>query len=403
VCFEQALAALEHLPEGREKIEQAIDIRFALRNSHTPIGEFGRVFDILREAEALAEGLDDQRRMAWVYTYRTQNSWTMGNPDHAVESGRRAITIATELGDFPLQVATNFFSGLAYNALGDYLRAKDSFRNIVKSLKGDLMYEHLGLSALPSVLSRAWLAWSLAECGEFAEGNAQAEEAVQTAETVNQPYSLSAAYLGIGLVFLYKGDFHMAIPAFERSLAITQEANIPGRLPWIASYLGYAHALSGRIEEGLPLFQQAIEQADCMRMMVDHSHRISCLGEAHLLAGRVDESLSLGERALDLSREHKERGHEAWALRLLGEIHSHPDSLDALKAEENYRASLTLAEELGMRPLQAHCRKGFGALYGRTGRGEKGREELTAAMDMYREMEMTFWLEKAEEALAGRS
>jgi hypothetical protein len=54
-----------------------------------------------------------------------------------------------------------------------------------------------------------------------------------------------------------------------------------------------------------------------------------------------------------------------------------------------------------MRPLQAHCRKGLGALYGRTGREENGRTEFTAAMDMYRDMEMTFWLEKAEEVLHG--
>ncbi len=42
----------------------------------------------------------------------------------------------------------------------------------------------------------------------------------------------------------------------------------------------------------------------------------------------------------------------------------------------------------------------LGALYGRTGREEKGREELTAAMDMYREMEMTFFLNQAEKAMA---
>ena len=54
-----------------------------------------------------------------------------------------------------------------------------------------------------------------------------------------------------------------------------------------------------------------------------------------------------------------------------------------------------------MRPLIAHCRKGLGALYGRTGREEKARAELTAATGMYREMEMTFWLEKAEAALHG--
>ncbi len=121
--------------------------------------------------------------------------------------------------------------------------------------------------------------------------------------------------------------------------------------------------------------------------------------EACLLAGRAEEAADLAARALFDSRESKGRGVEAWTLRLLGEIHSHPDALDAEKAEENYRQALTLAEELGMRPLIAHCRKGLGTLYGRTGREEKGREELTAAMDMYRDMEMTFWLGKAEEAM----
>ncbi len=123
-------------------------------------------------------------------------------------------------------------------------------------------------------------------------------------------------------------------------------------------------------------------------------------GEAYLLSGRVEEAIPLAQEALDLSREHKERGHEAWTLRLHGEIHSHSDSLDPEKAEDHYRQALALAEELGMRPLVAHCRKGLGALYGRTGQEDEARTELTAAMDMYREMEMTFWLEKAEEALA---
>ena len=39
-CFEQALVALEHLPETRETLEQAIDLRFDLRTSLLPLGEF---------------------------------------------------------------------------------------------------------------------------------------------------------------------------------------------------------------------------------------------------------------------------------------------------------------------------------------------------------------------------
>ena len=147
--------------------------------------------------------------------------------------------------------------------------------------------------------------------------------------------------------------------------------------------------------------QQAIEKSESMGLMCHFSLRVANLSRTHLLAGKVGEAIPLAHRALDLSREHKERGHEAWALRLLGEIHSHPEALDPKKAEDHYRQALALAEELGMRPLTAHCRKGLGALYGGTGREEKARAELTTAIDMYREMEMTCWLEKAETALAG--
>ena len=165
--------------------------------------------------------------------------------------------------------------------------------------------------------------------------------------------------------------------------------------------MGYAHALEGHYSEADPLF----EKSDAMASEVhnkgfDFNLLNAWRGETYLLAGRAEEAADLAARALRDSREHNERGSEVWSLRLLGEIHSHPDALDSEKAEENYRQALAPATELGMRPLIAHCRKGLGALYVRTGREEKGKEELTAAMEMYRAMEMTFWLEKAEKALA---
>ena len=53
-----------------------------------------------------------------------------------------------------------------------------------------------------------------------------------------------------------------------------------------------------------------------------------------------------------------------------------------------------------MRPLQAHCHRGLGMLYARTGQREQARTELTTAIALYRAMEMTFWLPQAEAALA---
>ena len=74
-------------------------------------------------------------------------------------------------------------------------------------------------------------------------------------------------------------------------------------------------------------------------------------------------------------------------------------TVERAQAAAHYRQALTLAEKLGMRPLQAHCHLGLGALYANLGRPEQARPELTAAIDLYRAMQMPFWLPQAEAAL----
>jgi tetratricopeptide (TPR) repeat protein len=157
----------------------------------------------------------------------------------------------------------------------------------------------------------------------------------------------------------------------------------------VASTLGVAHALSGRVTEGLPLLEQAASTGS-------RSHRFARLSEAYLLAGRVEDALESAQRALDLSRDYKQRGYYAHALRLVGEIAAWRNPPERDQAPTHYRQALALAEELGMRPLVAHCHLGLGKLYRRTGKHEQAQEPLTTATTMYREMDMQFWLEKVK-------
>jgi tetratricopeptide (TPR) repeat protein len=174
----------------------------------------------------------------------------------------------------------------------------------------------------------------------------------------------------------------------------------PALLPPVASPLGLAYVLSGRVAEGLPLLEQAVERAVSTGFMPYVLRGLAALGAAYLLAGRPDEAMPLAQRALEHARQYNERGNEAWALRLLGEIWGHRDPPEGQQAEDHYRQALALAEELGMRPLQAHCYLGLGTLYTKIGRWEQARGELSAAIELYRAMEMTFWLPQAEVALA---
>ena len=119
-----------------------------------------------------------------------------------------------------------------------------------------------------------------------------------------------------------------------------------------------------------------------------------------MLAGRLEEAQALAERALALARAHQERGNQAYALRLLGDIAARRDPPEGEPAVAHYQQALTLADALGMRPLQAHCRRGLGTLYARRGQWEQARPELGAALDLYQAMAMTFWLPQVEAVLA---
>jgi tetratricopeptide (TPR) repeat protein len=168
----------------------------------------------------------------------------------------------------------------------------------------------------------------------------------------------------------------------------------------MAAALGTAYTLDGRVADAVPLLTQATEQSIATEMIAFQAPCDLSLGEAQLLAGRVEEAHTLAERALAHGREHQERGNEAYALRLLGDIAARHELSAVEQAETCYQQALALADELGMRPLLAHCHLGLGTLYLKIGRPEQARAELAAAIALYRAMEMTFWLPKAEAALA---
>jgi tetratricopeptide (TPR) repeat protein len=362
-----------------------------------PLGERRRILDYLREAETLAEALGDRCRLGQVSARMTEYFTAMGDHDRAIASGQQTLALAAELGDFALQVMANQRLGRAYLMLGDYRQATDILKRNVASLEGELRWERFGQLSPPSVLSRSWLVRCLAERGEFAEGIAHGESGLRIAEAVDQPYGLSHICQGVGMLYLRKGELHQAIPVLERSLVRCNVANAPDLYRINASLLGHTYALSGRVAEGVPLLEQAVELATSLGQVTPLN--LTRLGECYLLAGRSEDTSDLAGRALALSRERNERGHQAWALRLLGEIAAHREPPDAEGAERHYREALALAEELGMRPLVAHCHCGLGILYAMLGRPEEARAELTAATELYRALEMTFRLTRAAAAL----
>jgi tetratricopeptide (TPR) repeat protein len=274
----------------------------------------------------------------------------MGAYDQAIAAAQRALALATIGGDIVLQALANQYLGRAYHAQGDYRRAIDCFEQTVAALEGARRLERFGQVILPTVLSRAYLARFHAELGMFAEGHPLVEEGLRIAQAADHPLSLMVASWSGGLLALRQGDLARVLPRLERAVSMCQDADHQTFFPLMAAILGAAYTLSGRIADAVPLLTQAMEQTTATEMAGFQALCRLPLSEAQLVAG------------------------------LLEEAH-------------------TLAEALGMRPLQAHCHRVLGTLYTMTGQREQARAELSTAIEMYRAMEMTFWLPEAERAL----
>jgi tetratricopeptide (TPR) repeat protein len=252
------------------------------------------------------------------------------------------------------------------------------------------------MTGLPSVFSRVWLALCLAEQGEFGEGVALGEEALRIAEAGDPGFSLVIGCAGLGNVCVARGDFDRAIAVLERGLSREPDEPSTRARPFVASALGAAYAHAGRLAEALPLLEEAVERAATMKLKANQSIRLVRLAEGHVRAGRPESAFPLAAQALDLAQEHRERGHEAHAIRLLASIEVEREAPALDRAEEGYRKALALAEHLGMRPLQGHCHLGLGRLHRRKGDAESAASAVAAARDLYSEMDMTFWLHETE-------
>jgi tetratricopeptide (TPR) repeat protein len=398
--YEQALAALAHLPSHRDLQEQAIDLQLDLRTARAVLGQHARILHDLHTAATLAEALDDPRRLGRIAVYMADCFTAVSQYTNAIASGQRALALAAASGDSGTQIWAQNYLGLVYFIQGNYRQAIDAFRRTIAALEGEQQYERSGQNVPPAVFARTFLSLCLAEMGTFVEGRAVGDAVLRMAEVINHPVSLVSAYRGIGQLAFRQGNLPQALVVLERAASLCEDAELPFHFSLLAPALGAAYVLCGRMDEAMQLLERMLEQTVVSGRISGQLSLLSALGEAHLRAGRLEEARTLAIRAREHACTYQERGHEAYILRLLGEIAAHRDPTEVAEATAHYQQALALAEELGMRPLQAHCHRGLGTLYATSGQPELARAALSTAIELYRDMEMTFWLPETEVALA---
>ena len=385
--LEQALTTLEKLPESRQTLEQAIDLRVELRRALVPLGAWQRIVDDLREAALRAEALDDQRRRGEVSAYLCHSLFMTGRLTEAIVFGEDARARGESLADVSLRMLANLYLGATSFAVGDYRRAEDLLRTLLSLREGEVDRDF-------AVTARNYLTLVSADLGTFDEGQAHGEEALRLVEALELSPTTAVVACGfLGMLHSARGkDFEQAVRLLERGVAVSREWNMTYFEAVNSGSLGYVYVLMGRTADGIPLLENALRGVEATKSRFALSFYVRYLSEAYAFAGQLEDALTLASRALTLARERGECGGEAKALRLLGDVAARRDCPE--EAERYYRDALALAEGLGMRPLVAHCHAGLWPLCVRAGKREEASRHETAATTMYREMGMTYWLDK---------
>jgi class 3 adenylate cyclase/tetratricopeptide (TPR) repeat protein len=393
-CFERALDILKSLPESQAAMEQAFDIRLELRPVLRQLGEVRQMLEHLRDAEALADRLRDDGRSGRVCAFLTTVLSTLNELDEALVTGSRALEVAQRLGDLRLRIISTGHLEQAHYYRGEYEQVVELATENLAVLPADWAHEYFGTAVPPSVFGRGWLIMSLAELGRFAEAAKYEAETIRLAEPTQHAHTMGWAYLAASMLHLLQGHWaqaHLLVEHVRRSVdiavllpwAITSSA-------WALAHMGEHSEASRRVREAEPLLE-----GQTVRGIVGHrSWGYYATSHACLLLGRLEEARRLGARAFESSQSQP--GFRAHALSLLGDLAAHPDRFDAENGEAYYREALALAQLHRMRPLAAYCHFGLGKLYRSTGKPEHSRENLAAAMTMYREMNMGFWLEQGK-------
>ena len=400
--FDQAVAALGHLPERRELLEQAIDIQFDLRNALWPLAEFRRVFDCLKRAEQLATTLGDQRRLAMAFALLTPMFSTRDDRAQGIEYGRRALDIGAALGDTTVQVVASLYLAMAYVTLGNYSQGDEVRPEEHRPAPAGTCAARALRPARPARPA------GHSSPGAPALGPRRARRvrarrspcsrracASPRRSTIPTPQTFLA--LGEGILRVRQGDLPRAVSTLERSLALCRHWKLAALFDVIAGHLGAAYTLAGRRAEAIPLLEEALAR--------EHRHWLEPVPVAgdwpRPIYGRGGSGRATSRRSgpSTLARQRGQRGYEAWIRWLLGEIAAQTDAADAPdcprpRSTTGRRSPSPPSSGCGRWPPTAI----WASASGIAGAGDpaQARGAPGARAELYGEMDLTLWLAQVE-------
>jgi len=344
--YGRALDALRRLPGGSDRAAAEVDLHIEIRNALFVVGEHEAIPAHLREAARIAEASGDTPRRVRAGLLLSGWYWQSGQHGLAAEATDNAMAIASAGGDDLTAALGLYRRGTVLQAVGAYRAAVGALREAISLLERRGAQDAFAFGGYPFVFCHSFLAWSLAELGEDAAARHEGARGWEAAARLGNSYSQAVMSFGHGHALIRAGALAEAETVLERGLELYRVAEVPSTYPWIAAGLGYVRVFRGDAERGLALLRHAVEP-EIRRRGPMYAHTYLRLAEALHHLGRTGEALAMARAGREAAKSQEERGHLAWAERVLGDILSGEVPREA---GSHYRQAADIARALGMRP-----------------------------------------------------
>jgi predicted ATPase/class 3 adenylate cyclase len=394
--FDQALGAVSGMPEARETLELAIDIRIGLRRALLPLGQAPTAFARLSEALELAKKLGDPARLTSTTGLMIHQLWLASRTTEAKRYVNMALKQVESVSDKTIALPVYHVVGQALYFWGDWSLADELLSRAVDEHQSDS--DDLRSLGIPpaSVSSRALLGALRADQGRSDDAMQLCAEAVRVAESLRRPYSVAYATIWFAYVALTQGKLDDATRLCQTGLTLASETDIRFFLPFCHAGLGRAAMLAGRVADAVSLIREGKTEQLSMGFRYNLPLIAVWLAEALALNGQNSEAMAELRDALKLAIEAGERLNESRIYRILGLT-----SADHQDAENWYKRGITLADAIGAKPELAHGHADLARRYRQSGKTEQAAKHFATAATMYRDMRLTYWLERANAELQG--
>jgi tetratricopeptide (TPR) repeat protein len=393
--FDQALAALDKLPEEHEQLEMGVDLRLSMRAALGATGNINRMHERLVEADALAQKLDDPKRLAAVKIAQTFAFNYLGRLDDAVAAGTKGLLIAKDLGDPALLIAGSYHLAQTNQWSGNLARVKELLSPHLERLTGPLHDQRIGTAGTTSVLWLGLLGAAEAYLGEFERALENMEAARAIADDLERPYDQAIANWYMGFALSHQGRQKGAIPVLEAAMKICIGAKITFLIPIVATSQGHAYALVGRLDEAGKMLDMAVDLSRRMGLTYGIAWSTCNLGFLTHMKEDYARAIELAREALALSVQHGHRGVEVTARRLLADALCQEDESGLAESRTAAEQALNDAEALELQPESGHCHMTLARVLDRSGDPEGAQSHAHAAKEIFDRVGMTSWSERA--------